>query len=454
MSYARDHLIPLIDEGLGNSAYLAELGDGRALAVDASRDLRALREAAARRGLRVAFAADTHLHADFLTGAVQLAADEGATVLAAAAGCRAFPHTGLADGDEADLGGLTLRALATPGHTGEHLSYLLLDGGRELGVFTGGSLIVGSAARTDLLGVDRAEELARVQYRSLRRLAMLPDETAVWPTHGAGSFCSAPPGTARVSTIGAEKASNVLLAAPNEDTFARELLASLGSYPAYFTRLAEVNRRGPAPVTGCPGLASLTPAAFRSLMGGGGQVIDVRPVADFAAGHIPGAVSVPLRGQFATWLGWLVPDGVPLGFVLADGQDPAEVAWQALKIGYEDLAGRLEGGMAAWQADGEPVEGTELVTAGRIGSRPVLDVRQATEYGSGHIPGAVHVELGDLPARIQDAPAGPVVMCGHGERAMTAASLLQRAGHQDLAVLAGGAGDWAATTGRPLREGP
>jgi rhodanese-related sulfurtransferase/glyoxylase-like metal-dependent hydrolase (beta-lactamase superfamily II) len=454
VSYARDCLIPLVDEGLGNSAYLADLGDGRALAVDASRDLRALREAAAKWGLRVAFAADTHLHADFLTGAVQLAADEGAAVLAAAAGHRAFPHTALADGDEADLGGLRLRALATPGHTGEHLSYLLLDGSRELGVFTGGSLIVGSAARTDLLGASRAEELARAQYQSLRRLAMLPDATAVWPTHGAGSFCSAPPSTARVTTIGAEKASNALLAAPDEDTFTRRLLASLGSYPAYFARLAEVNRRGPAPVTSAPGLAPLTPAGLRSLMGGGGQVIDVRPVADFAAGHIPGAVSIPLRGQFATWLGWLIPDGVPLGFVLAGSQDPAEVAWQALKIGYEDLAGQLDGGMATWHADGGPAGKTEIVTAGRIGSRPVLDVRQAAEYASGHIPGAVHVELGDLPARIQDAPAGAVVMCGHGERAMTAASLLQRAGHRGLAVLDGGAPDWTAATGQPLREGP
>ena len=453
MSYARDHLIPLTDEGLGNTAYLAGLGDGRALAVDASRDLRALREAAAKRGLRVAFAADTHLHADFLTGAVQLAADEGATVLAAAAGQRAFPHTALADGDEVGLGGLRLRALATPGHTGEHLSYLLLDGGRELGVFTGGSLIVGSAARTDLFGAGRAGELARAQYRSLRRLAALPDATAVWPTHGAGSFCSAPPGAARVTTIGAEKASNALLAAPDEDAFARRLLASLGSYPAYFDRLAEVNRSGPAPVAGTPGLAPLTPAGLRSLMSGGGQVIDVRPVADFAAGHVPGAVSIPLRDQFATWLGWLIPDGVPLGFVLAGGQDPAEVAWQALKIGYENLAGQLDGGMAAWHADGGPAETTGLVTAGRIAGRPVLDVRQAAEYAAGHVPGAVHVELGSLPARAQDVPAGAVVMCGHGERAMTAASLLQRAGHQGLAVLAGGPQDWADATGRPLREG-
>jgi rhodanese-related sulfurtransferase/glyoxylase-like metal-dependent hydrolase (beta-lactamase superfamily II) len=454
VTYARDHLIPLVDEGLGNSAYLADLGGGRALAVDASRDLRALRRAASRRGLRVAFAADTHLHADFLSGAVQLAADDGATVLAGAAGYRAFPHTALADGDEVDLGGLRLRALATPGHTDEHLSYLLLDGARELGVFTGGSLIVGSAARTDLLGAGRAGDLARAQYRSLRRLAALPDATAVWPTHGAGSFCSAPPGAARVTTIGAEKAANPLLAAPDEDDFARRLLASLGSYPVYFARLGEVNRRGAGLLAGDAKLAPLTPAALRSRADRGGWVIDVRPVADFAAGHIPGAVSIPLRDQFATWLGWLVPDDAPLGFVLADGQDPAEVAWQALKIGYENLAGQLDGGMAAWHADGGAVEKTVLVTAGQMDARAVLDVRQAAEYAAGHVPGAVHVELGDLPARAQDAPSGAVVMCGHGERAMTAASLLQRAGHRGLAVLAGGAGDWADATGQPLREGP
>jgi glyoxylase-like metal-dependent hydrolase (beta-lactamase superfamily II)/rhodanese-related sulfurtransferase len=450
VSYADDHLIPLIDEGLGNSAYLADLGDGRALAVDASRDLRALRQAASRRGLKVAFAADTHLHADFLTGAMQLAADEGATALASAAGHREFAHIPLADGDEVDLGGLTLRALATPGHTDEHLSYLLLDGNQELGVFTGGSLIVGSAARTDLLGADRAEELARAQYRSLRRLATLPDATPVWPTHGAGSFCSAPPGAARVTTIGAEKAGNPLMNAPDEANFTRHLLASLGSYPAYFDRLAEANRRGPALVTGSLGLDLLTPVALRALLGEGSRVIDVRPIADFAAGHIPGAVSIPLRDQFATWLGWLLPAGTPLAFVLADAQDPAEVAWQAAKIGYERLAGQLAGGMAAWRADGGAAETTELVGADRIDGRAVLDVRQDAEFVTGHVPGAVHVELGDLPGREQAAPHGAVVMCGHGERAMTAASLLQAVGSHGLAVLAGGAQDWAAVTGRPL----
>ena len=155
-----------------------------------------------------AFAADTHLHADFLSGARQLAAEDGAQVLASSAGGRAFGHRGLADGDEVDLGGLTLRAWATPGHTAEHLAYLLLDGEQILGVFTGGSLLVGAAARTDLSGPGQTEPLARAQYASLGRLLTLPDATPVYPTHGAGSFCSAPPGAERTTTIGRERATS------------------------------------------------------------------------------------------------------------------------------------------------------------------------------------------------------------------------------------------------------
>jgi hydroxyacylglutathione hydrolase len=453
MGFADEHLMPLVDAGLGNSAYLVDLGDGRALAVDVSRHLRAVRRAADERGLTVAFAADTHLHADFITGALQLARDDGATVLASAAGRRAYPHTPLADGDEIELGGLTLRALATPGHTDEHLSFLLLDGARELGVFTGGSLIVGAAARTDLLGAERTDELARAQYRSLQRLATLPDETAVWPTHGAGSLCSAPPGAERTSTIGAEKRANTLLAAPDEGAFVRQLLGSLGSYPAYFDRLAEINRRGPAILTGAPGLAPLTAAEVRALLARGAQVVDVRSVRDFAAGHLPGAVSIPLHDQFATWLGWLLPHDTPLVVVLGPGQDRADVAWQAVKIGYERLAGALDGGMDAWAADGGAQERIALIAPDHVADRPVLDIRQSAEHAARHIPGSANVELGDLPARAGETPEHAVVACEHGERAMTAASLLQRTGRRDLAVLDGGPADWATATGRDLEEG-
>jgi glyoxylase-like metal-dependent hydrolase (beta-lactamase superfamily II) len=450
MGFADDHLIPLVDEGLGNSAYLVDLGDGRALAVDAARDLAPLNAAADRRGLTVAYAADTHLHADFVSGAVQLAHDTGATVLASAAGRRTFPHQGLADGDEIDLGGLVLRAVATPGHTDEHLSFLLLDGSRELGVFTGGSLIVDSAARTDLLGADRTEALARAQYRSLRHLATLRDATAVWPTHGAGSFCSAPPGAERTSTIGGQKRTNPLLAAPDEDTFVRLLVDSLGSYPAYFARLTEVNRRGPAVLTAPPSLPGLDAGQVEALLAGGGHVVDVRPAADYAAGHIPGAISIPLRDQFATWLGWLLPDDAPIAFVTAPGQDTGDIVRPACKIGYEHLAGRLTGGMPAWTAAGHPDARTAFVPADQAPGGPYIDVRQQAEYAAGHVPGALNLELGDLAARAADAPAGAIVACGHGERAMTAASLLQRAGRTDLTVLDGGPADYAAAHGKHL----
>lgn len=446
-------VVPLLDEGLGNSAYLVDLGDGRALAVDVSIDLRAVADLTRRRGLELAFAADTHLHADFVSGALQLAGTEDARVLASATGQREFPHTAMRDGDEVDLGGLRLRALATPGHTHEHLSFVLLDGDRPVGVFTGGSLVVGAAARTDLVSPDQTEALARAQYRSLQQLSRLPDEVAVWPTHGAGSFCSAPSGAERTSTIGREKATNPLLRIDGEDAFADQLLRSLGSYPPYFRRLGEVNRRGTT-LDREPGLPPLRPVDVRSLLDEQGLVVDVRPVDEYAAGHVPGALSIPLRPVFASWLGWLAPPDRPLVMVRSADQDPAEIAWQAAKIGYDNLAGELAGGMAAWTADGQPTTRTRLTRPDEVGGRRVLDIRQGAEFAAGHLPGAVHVELGDLPQYGGDLPEEPtVVMCGHGERAAGGASLLERAGHSDVTVLIGGPADWVAATGESLQTG-
>jgi len=280
-------IVPLVDEGLGNSSYLVDLGDGRALAVDPSRDAAPYVAEAERRGLRIAFAAETHLHADFVSGSRELAARDAA-VLGPALGGREFPHRGLGDGDEVDLGGLTLRALGTPGHTPEHLAYLLLDGATPVALFTGGSLLVGAVARTDLISTDRTEELARAMYRSIReRILPLPDDLPVYPTHGAGSFCSAPTGAERTTTIGRERASNRLLAAPDEDVFVALLLDSLGTFPPYFGRLQAVNRRGPRVYGETPGLHALSAAAVRQHMAEGAEVVDVRPAAAFAAGHIP-----------------------------------------------------------------------------------------------------------------------------------------------------------------------
>lgn len=445
-------VVPVVDEGLGNSAYLVDLGDGRALAVDPCRDLRTLRRAAATRRLRMTHAADTHLHADFLSGARQLAATDDAEVLASGAGRREFPHRALADGDTVDLGGLTLQAWATPGHTSEHLAYLLRDADEVVGVFTGGSLLVGAAARTDLVAPDRTDELARAQYRSLRRLLTLPDATPVYPTHGAGSFCAGPPAAQRTTTIGRERAGNPLLAAGDEDGFVAALLGGLGSFPPYFLRLAEENRRGPAVLNETPSLPALTVPQVRALLAEGALLVDVRPVEEYAAGHLPGSLAIPLRDALATWLGWLVPDPArPLVVVREPGQDPAEVCWAGWKVGLRGLAGELAGGVPAWSAAGLPVRRTRLLPAAGVDPDHVVDVRQDAEYAAGHLPGARHVELGRLAGAGGDLPqSGLVLMCGHGERAATAASLLERAGYRDLAVAVGGPQDWAQARQQPL----
>lgn len=441
-------VIPVVDEGLGNSAYLVNLGDGRALAVDAALDLRSLDAEADRRGLRVVAVADTHLHADFLSGATRLAARDGATVYASAVGGREFPHRGLADGDEVDLGGLTLRVWATPGHTGEHVAYLLLDGNNIVGVFTGGSLLVGAAARTDLVSPEQTEPLARAQFASLRRLVSLPEDTAVFPTHGAGSFCSAPPGADRTTTVGREKATNPLLAVPDEDTFVKHLLASLGTFPTYFTRLGEVNRRGPQLPPEDTTLRGLGVEQVLALRAAGAEVIDTRRPAAYAAGHVPGSLAITLRGVFATWLGWLVPDlATPLVFVRDHDQDVEEIVWQARKVGYDNLAGQLD--LQAWAAAGQPLATVPLLDPEQVDLARVLDVRQASEYSSGHLPGARNVELGVL-ADADMTGRSVVTMCGHSERATTAASVLERAGHRDVAVLSVGPDEWAKATGNTV----
>ena len=360
----------------------------------------------------------------------------------------------MVDGEETDLGGLSLRALATPGHTPEHIAYLLCDGDRPTALFSGGSLLVGSVARTDLIAPEQTEGLARAQWRSItQRLLILPDDLAVYPTHGAGSFCSAPANGERTTTIGRERAANPLLAAPDEDAFVTRLLGGLGTYPPYFLELRDVNRRGPKVYTKFPGLARLDVAKTRQLIDDGAALVDVRSIERFAAGHIAGSLSIELRPQFASWLGWLSRRDRPLVFIADTDTDRVELVRQCLTIGYEHLAGELSGAVAAWEAAGLPTERIGLVPVEQV-SGAVLDIRQDAEYEAGHLPGAAHVELGSLPLAGGRVGPGPMtVMCGHGERAMTAASLLAAAGRTNLLVAVGGPAEWAAVNGRPLERG-
>jgi hydroxyacylglutathione hydrolase len=459
ISRVSPEVVPIVDDGLGNAAYLVDLGDGRALVVDPARDPTPYLTLAQARRLTISAVAETHLHADFLTGSRELARACGARILAPRAAGLAFAHHGADDNDTIDLGGgRRLRAIATPGHAPEHLAWLLVDGEQPVAIFSGGALLVGGIARTDLTGPDQTAPLARAAHWSLRRLLRLPDQVAVYPTHGAGSFCAAPAGTRRTTTIGAERRTNPLAAAADADAFVPALLGGLGSYPPYFLRLREVNRQGPDLLPDSWRTVPQLPAdRVAQLLDAGGVLIDARPIEAFAAEHPTGAVSIELRPQFATWLGWLLDPDRPFAVVLDPAQDRGELARQARTIGYDQLVGELAGGLAGWQAAGLPTSQTPLVTPAQLATDPtqaVLDVRQHAETTTGHLPGAVTVELGAVPAALAAGgrvPDGPVtVMCGHGERAMTAASLLARAGHAGVQVLAGSPNDWAHAANRPL----
>ncbi|HVH64942.1 MAG TPA: rhodanese-like domain-containing protein [Candidatus Acidoferrum sp.] len=448
----RVEIIPILDDGLGNQSYVVALGDGRGLVIDPSRDPLPYLEIAERRGLQIAYVAETHLHADFVSGSRELAA-RGAVILAPAAAALQSPHRGLNDDDEVDVGRrLSLRALATPGHTPEHLSYLLREDGHPIALFSGGALIPGGAARTDLIDPEQTEPLTRALYRGVRRqFAQLPDELQVYPTHGGGSFCSAGSGDDRTTTVGRERQLNPLLKTENEDAFVRAFLGGLGTYPDYFRRLRMVNREGAA-IYGAelPRLARLSVQSVRDELDAGATLIDTRPFPEFAAGHIAGALAIALRPAFASWLGWIVPPDRRLMFVMGAGQNRRDLVSQCLKVGYESFVGELDGGMTAWQAAGLPERTVTLRQAGDALDPTAVDVRQQNEWDAGRVPGARHIELGSIGDAHGSIPFGPVtIYCRHGDRAMTAASLLEAQGHSDLSVLAGGFEAWSLA-GRPV----
>lgn len=443
-------VVEFVDEGLGHSSYLVDLGDGTALVVDPARLPIAQRDEAQRRGLRIAFTADTHTHADYISGGAELAG-EGAAFLAPAEAGLEVPHLGVAGDDEIDVGCYRLKAIATPGHTPDHLAYLLLDAQGPVALFSGGSLMVGTVGRTDLLGAERAEELARRQHDSIQKLLTLPDDLTVYPTHGAGSFCAAPAGSARTTTIGRERATNPLLSL-DEDAFVEQIRSTFGSLPAHFRRLPEVNRRGPQIYAEVPALSPIAPGEARVLLDRGATLLDVRPIERYSTAHPAGAMSIGLRPAFASWAGWLVNPDHPVVFVIDDDQDESDLVRQCLSVGLEQLAGRLDGGADAWRVAHRPAETTPLVEPEGM-AEAVIDVRQRDEYRTEHVPGALNVELGEL-ATIE-IPDGPVtIMCGHGERAMTGASILTARGHDHVTVLAGGPDTWAGLTGRALTPGP
>ena len=411
------------------------------------------------------FVLDTHLHNDFVSGSRELTAQAGVQVGASAGAALGFDHLPLQDGEVIQLADLSIHVLATPGHTPEHISFSLTESGKEApsALFTGGALIVGGAARTDLLGDDLARSLARRLHHSIHhKLLQFPDDVVVHPTHGAGSFCAAPVVSDRSTTIGRERQWNPLVQALEETDFVSRALDGLPSYPAYFKYLRRINQEGPRLLGGMPLLEPLSPEAVSQGMAASVAVLDTRSPHRFAAGHIPGSFGIPLAAPLVTWAGWVIAFGAPLILISENPAEREEAIRQLIRIGYDDLRGYLQGGLPAWEAAGRPVARVPRMPVQELARRlegvdapAVIDVRFDSEWRAGHIPGALHIEAGQLPAVDLPLPLDhlTVVHCGHADRSTVGISLLEQRGYRNLVLLEGGMSAWNSA-GYPTDKGP
>jgi hydroxyacylglutathione hydrolase len=387
-------VLPIETPALGDRSYLVHDGE-TALVIDPQRDIDRVIALAAGAGVRVTHVAETHMHNDYVTGGFALARAAGAAYLVNADDPVSFDRTPVSDGDLVEIGGMQLRALATPGHTYSHLAYVVeagdgAAGGEIAGVFTGGSLLYGSTGRTDLLGPDATAALTRAQWASARRLAReLPDTARIFPTHGFGSFCSATQSEAASSTIGHEKLVNPVLTR-DEGSYVESLLAGLDAWPAYYAHMAPVNLAGPAG----PDLSPPRPAdaaELRRRIEAGEWVVDLRDRIAFAAGHVPGTFSFPLDNRFATYLGWMIPWGTPLTLLGDSPEQVAQAQRELARIGIDRPAAAATGRPETWAGE-RGVASLRLAKFGDLaaalgagnGGPVVLDVRRQLEWGRSH----------------------------------------------------------------------
>ncbi|MFD5255192.1 rhodanese-like domain-containing protein [Streptomyces bobili] len=427
-------------EGLGNRSYLTG-GTHAAVVVDPPRDIDQVIAAAARRGVRIAFVAETHVHNDYVTGGLELARVTGAQYLVPAGAHVSFSRTPVADGDTVTVDeGLVLRAIATPGHTPHHISYALAEDGRNVAAFTGGSLLIGTVGRPDLVEPRLTEQLARAQHASAHRLAgELDDEVPVLPTHGFGSFCSTSQAEGDATTIGKERETNDALTL-DVDTFVTRILAGLDDVPAYYAHMGPANAAGPAPV-------DLTPPRhadaeeIASRLAAGEWVVDLRSRTAFAEGHVAGSYNFEGEGKLATYLAWLIPWGKPVTLLAETPEQISAAQRELVRVGIDRPAAAATGDPAAWARGSEQLASfprarfADLADVRERGDVVVLDVRRDSERAGGYLDGSVHIPIHELHNRIGEVPDGEVwVHCAGGMRAAIAASLLDAAGRAVVAV--------------------
>jgi glyoxylase-like metal-dependent hydrolase (beta-lactamase superfamily II)/rhodanese-related sulfurtransferase len=431
---------------LGDRSYLVHDGEV-AIVIDPQRDIDRVLDMAERARVRITDVFETHIHNDYVTGGLALAQAVSARYHVNAEDEVSFDREPIRDGDAVEVSPkMRMRAIATPGHTFTHLSYALESApapGAEfeaVGVFTGGSLLFGATGRPDLLGADHTHELVRHQFASAHRLAdELPDHAHVLPTHGFGSFCSAGStgGDATASTIGAEKRQNPALT-QDEQQWVDDILAGLDAYPAYYVHMGPANAAGPdAPDLSPPRSADKDTITAR--ISSGEWVVDLRTRTAFAAGHVTGSLNFGIDGQFATYLGWLIPWGTPVTLLGDSPKQVAEAQRELVRIGIDQLQGAATGEPHQWTdktlGSFDTAKFGDLAQVRHHRPLRVLDVRRASEYAEAHVEGALNIPLHELLQRVEEVPTGEVwVHCASGYRASIAASVLAANGTHVVAV--------------------
>jgi len=457
-------------QGLAQASYLIGCdATGEAVVIDANRDVEQYIAAAAAEKVHIRYVTETHIHADFVSGSRELARRTGAALLLSAEGGSDWQYafaasdgaTLLRDGAVIRVGRVRIDVLHTPGHTPEHLAFLVTDEAtspRPVGLVSGDFVFVGDVGRPDLLEraakvADTMRDSARVLFRSLARFKALPDYVQLWPGHGAGSACGKALGSLPQSTVGYEKLANWAFAISSEDDFVAEVLAGQPDPPTYFAQMKRINRDGPPILGALPRPVMLDGAALAATVAGGASVIDLRRAEDFGEAFFPGTVNIPLNASFSTWAGWLLPyDGSPVWFIAGSAAAAEHAARELVMIGLDHFAGWFPASaIGEWAARSGTAPSIVHAAAADLAPRiaagdvRVLDVRARSEWDHGHVAGAVNIPVGELPGRLDEVPRDQplVVHCQGGTRSAIAASILRKAGIGDVIDMRGGFGEWA-----------
>jgi hydroxyacylglutathione hydrolase len=446
---------------LAHASYLIG-SDGEAAVVDPQRDVDQYIAEAETQGFKIKYVIETHLHADFVSGHGELAERAGAEIVFSERAGATFPHRAVKDGDELQIGKVTLRIMATPGHTPESISILVVgeEPDQPRKILTGDTLFVGDVGRPDLAGGKgyTPAMMAEMMYDSLHnKLLKLPDDVEVYPAHGAGSMCGKNMSKETWSTIGQQRQFNYALQPMSKEAFVRMMTSDLAPAPDYFAKDAEINRSGAESLSALPKPEPLTAEEVRQVITQTNSlrytVLDVRSASEFGVGHIPGSINIGLNGQFAIWAGSLIPMHAPILIVAESEEKVAEAQMRLARVGLENVKGYLQGGVKGWREAGFELAAVPQVSVDELhtllereNDLQVIDVRRPTEYQSGHVGPAITAPLADLPTIVGDLGVVPnkktAVICAGGYRSSAATSILEQHGFSNLLNVTGGTGAW------------